>query len=193
MTIGQNVAEIWRFFVFFKMADVHHLGFVMRVFRPPTQSIVVQHLVGIGRIVLNVCKFQYYASLAWKCLFTPPFGSYEVKQGSMETFCSFIPLPIQLTWRLTCQESDSVKIGSTVLSVEVSKIWGHSERKKTNKSSAVAEMGDCLATIDMGQKVGAAELLCPFRWGELGLHLTQCRLGRGRSSVILIHPAVWPQ
>jgi len=32
-----------------------------------------------------------------------------------------------------------------------------------NKSSAVAEMGDRLATIDMGQKVGG--LLCPFPWG----------------------------
>jgi len=49
--------------------------------------------------------------------------------------------------------------------------------RNTNKSSAVAEMGDRLATIDMGQKVGAA--VPPFRGGELGPHLTQCRLGRG--------------
>ena len=34
----------------------------------------------------------------------------------------------------------------------------------------------CLATIDMGQKLGA---LPPFWEGELGPHLTQCRLGRG--------------
>jgi len=33
-----------------------------------------------------------------------------------------------------------------------------------------------LATIDMGQKLGA---LPPFEEGELGPHLTQCRLGRG--------------
>jgi len=47
---------------------------------------------------------------------------------------------------------------------------------KTNKSSAVAEMGDCLATIDMGQKVGRAAV----RGGsQLGPHLTQCGLGRG--------------
>jgi len=45
-------------------------------------------------------------------------------------------------------------------------------------------MGDRLATIDTGQKLGAVPLL-----GELGPHLTQCGLGRG----ILIHPAVWPQ
>jgi len=34
-----------------------------------------------------------------------------------------------------------------------------------NKSSVVAEMGDRLATIDMGRREG--ELLCPFP-GELG-------------------------
>jgi len=38
-------------------------------------------------------------------------------------------------------------------------------------SSTAAEMGDRLATIDMGRKVGG--LLCPFPWRELGLHLTQ--------------------
>ena len=46
------------------------------------------------------------------------------------------------------------------------------------KSSAVAEQGDRLATIDICRKVG--ELLCPCQWGgELGSYLTQCRLGRG--------------
>ena len=46
---------------------------------------------------------------------------------------------------------------------------------KTNKSSAVAEMGDRLTTIDEGRKVGAVP-----HWGEgLGPHLTQCGLGRG--------------
>ena len=44
----------------------------------------------------------------------------------------------------------------------------------TNKCSAVAEMGDHLATVDMGRKLGAVPLL-----GELGPHLTQCGLGQG--------------
>ena len=35
----------------------------------------------------------------------------------------------------------------------------------------------CLATIDMGRESGAC--CAPFRGGELGPHLTQCRLGRG--------------
>jgi len=37
-------------------------------------------------------------------------------------------------------------------------------------------MGDRLAAIDMGRNVGVP---CPFPCGELGLHQTQCRLGRG--------------
>jgi len=39
-----------------------------------------------------------------------------------------------------------------------------------NKSSAVAEMGDRLATIDIRRKVGGAAV--PFSLGELGPHLT---------------------
>ena len=46
------------------------------------------------------------------------------------------------------------------------------------KTSAVAEMGDRLATIDMSRKVGGGGLLCPFP-GGMGPHLTQRRLGRG--------------
>jgi len=46
-----------------------------------------------------------------------------------------------------------------------------------NKCSAVAEMGNCLATIDIRQKVW--RLLCPFLLGELGLDLIQCLLSSG--------------
>jgi len=44
-----------------------------------------------------------------------------------------------------------------------------------NKSSAVAEMGNGLATTDMGLKVTG--LLCPFLLVEPSPHLTQCQLG----------------
>jgi len=60
-----------------------------------------------------------------------------------------------------------------------------------NKSSAVAEMGDRLATIDMDGKVGGC--CAPFRGEELGFRLTHCGLDRGlppTPSGILIHPAV---
>jgi len=46
----------------------------------------------------------------------------------------------------------------------------------TDKSSAVAEMGDPLAAIDMGQKMGDVPLL-GGSW--VPIYLTQCRLGRG--------------
>jgi len=48
--------------------------------------------------------------------------------------------------------------------------------EKENKSSAVAEMGDRLATIGMGRKWGRAAVGAGT---PLGLHLTQCGLGRG--------------
>ena len=45
------------------------------------------------------------------------------------------------------------------------------------KSSAVAEMGDRLAAIDMGRKLGTGVSLSVG--GELGPHLKQCGLRRG--------------
>ena len=48
--------------------------------------------------------------------------------------------------------------------------------KEQEAAHSTAEMGDRLATIDMGRKEG--ELLSPFR-AELGPHLTQCGLCRG--------------
>jgi len=61
--IVQTVAEIWRLFDFSKMAAVCHLGFVMRVFGPPTE--------GVWWWSLSLCKirsestqqFLQYASL----------------------------------------------------------------------------------------------------------------------------------
>jgi len=64
-------------------------------------------------------------------------------------------------------------------------------QKHFNKCSAVAQMGDRLATINMGRKVGAVLLL-----GELGPPSNTVSLGPRRTSLrsgILIHPAVWRQ
>ena len=62
-------------FTIFKMAAVRHLVFVIRVWGPPTKgiwwSLSLQNLVGIGAVVLKICTFFDFASLAWKCLFTP--------------------------------------------------------------------------------------------------------------------------
>jgi len=65
VAIGPTVVEIWRFFDFSKLAAVHHLGFVMRVFGPPIHEghlvvfITMQNLVGIDSII---CKFLYFAT-----------------------------------------------------------------------------------------------------------------------------------
>ena len=46
------------------------------------------------------------------------------------------------------------------------------QKINTNKCSAVAEMGDHLATIDMDRKLGAV----PLMGGKLDSHVTQCGL-----------------
>jgi len=60
-----------------------------------------------------------------------------------------------------------------------------------NKTSAVAEMGNHLATIDMGWKLGAVPLLgrswAPSNTASHGPRPTFLL------SDILIYPAVWPQ
>jgi len=42
------------------------------------KCITVPNFVEIAhdRTVAEICEFQYYASLAWKCLFTPLFGFF---------------------------------------------------------------------------------------------------------------------
>jgi len=62
----------------------------------------------------------------------------------------------------------------------------------TNKCSTVDEMGDRLATIDMGRKLGAVPLLRGGAWSSCNT----MRPGPRPTFVpsgILIHPAVWPQ
>jgi len=63
-----------------------------------------------------------------------------------------------------------------------------------NKCSAVAEMGDRLATIDMGRKIGGCA--CPFWEGGAGSPCNTMRPGLRPTFVpigILIHLAIWPQ
>jgi len=63
------------------------------------------------------------------------------------------------------------------------------------KSSAAAEMGDRLATIDIGQKLGVGRALCPFREASGSPSNTMSPAPRPISvlSGILIHPTVWLQ
>jgi len=65
-----------------------------------------------------------------------------------------------------------------------------------HKSLAVTEMGDSLASIDMGRKVCVCGgVLYPFPWDNLAPSNTISPGPRPISvpSGILIHPAIWPQ
>ena len=53
--------------------------------------------------------------------------------------------------------------------------WRNLPSSYSYRSSAVVEMSDRLATIDLGRKVGT---VVPLSLGEPGLYLTQCALGR---------------
>jgi len=59
--------------------------------------ITVQNLVGIGVVVLKICEFKYYASLAWKCLFTPVL-IWGVKMWVKENFVQFYRSRNAITW-----------------------------------------------------------------------------------------------
>jgi len=68
----------------------------------------------------------------------------------------------------------------------------HLKNLPSNRCSAVAEISDHLATVDMGRKLGG---LCPFSWGAGSLSNT---MWPGPSltfipSDIVIHPDVWTQ
>jgi len=66
--IGQSTAEIWLFLDFSKMAAVRRLGFGVCVRITHEGHLVVfmtvQNLVGIDAVVLIICTFFDYTSLA---------------------------------------------------------------------------------------------------------------------------------
>ena len=72
------------------------LGFVVRVLGPPTMSRPTWWLLLLCKIWLKsamqcwICEFQRYASLAWKCLFTPVLSEFLDKKGLIETLRCFI-------------------------------------------------------------------------------------------------------
>jgi len=105
--------------------------------------------------------------------FTSP-ASYSVSSVMSLLYTDRIPLPVNYT--LTCTISAAHKPSETLV----------------NKCSAVAEMGDRLATIDMGRKLGTVSLL----GRGAGSPCNTMRPGPRSTlvpSCILIHPVVWPQ
>jgi len=61
VAIGQTVPQIWQLFDIFKMATVHHLGFVMNMFGQSTKSIWWS--LSLYKISLeSMQQFQQYPS-----------------------------------------------------------------------------------------------------------------------------------
>jgi len=64
-----------------------------------TNCVTVPNFIEIAQTVAEICKFQYYASLALKCLFTPPF--YEVLGAHFPQMMSLIDRPGQDRTKVT--------------------------------------------------------------------------------------------
>ena len=77
--IARNVAEIWCFWIF-QDGGRRHLEFLkFRIFNGRARhecrtASACQNFVEIVRTATEICEFQYYASLASKCLFTSLLG-----------------------------------------------------------------------------------------------------------------------
>jgi len=45
------------------------------------KKVKLPNFIEIARTAAEICDFQYYASLAWKCLFTPFLGGFKYGGG----------------------------------------------------------------------------------------------------------------
>jgi len=100
----------------------------------------------------------------------------------MEKHCSQRGLP---------EREDNIIVGKASKSIRNFK-QSNGQLHCTNNSSAVADMDDRLATIDMGRKLGGCT---PYR-GAAGSPSNTMWPGQRPTSIpsgILIHPAVWSQ
>jgi len=89
---------------------------------------------------------------------------------------AFIPQPQSINALLPVYFTDSVVVlrhaRHKKVILETHTFTNQQHKINTNKCSAVAEMGDHLATIDMDRKLGAV----PLMGGKLDSHVTQCGL-----------------
>jgi len=71
----------------------------------------------------------------------------------------------RVTDRRTDRRADGIAAASTALAMRALRRAVKTEKIR-NKSSAVAEIGDRLATKDMGRKRGGAAAVVPLFWGR---------------------------
>ena len=107
-------------------------------------------------------------------------GTLEVhRDGQLTQSCFFLlcfnsHLPLTAVLQVHLDVADSYRMSVRICTAVTHQLY--LTVGSNNKSSPVAEVGNCLATIDIGQKVWAA---VPISVGELGLRLTQCDQDRG--------------
>jgi len=154
---------------------LHHCGIICR--RSPAYGGLL-----LGALTVDPTRVQ----TPWRT-FLPKYWIRPCWQLLLSG-CKLPELTSMLSWRITWghfvilfTEESSQAIDGT-----------DTDNQTQNKCSAVAEMGDRLATIDMGRKFGGC---APF-WGWARFLFNTMWPGPRPTSVpsgILIHPAVWPQ
>jgi len=82
--IGQSIAEIWQIFLFFKMAAVRYLGFVVSVFGPPMIS--TWWSLSLCENGLNRCAGFDNLQVLWLCALGLKTPIHANKIGVLRTF-----------------------------------------------------------------------------------------------------------
>jgi len=85
---------LWLFFIFFKIAAVHHLGCVGHILGPPAKSswrlIIMQNLVGIAAVNTNVWIFRAFG--LEKPIHAPKMGVWDFDPLNRSNSCGDIAI-----------------------------------------------------------------------------------------------------
>jgi len=140
-----------------------------------------------------IWEFRWYASLFRES--NPNFGGMNryfqakwAKSKIMYIIEITAPIPTKF-----CTMIKTTKCSSRVVQTCAKQIQHDAWLPYWNKSSAISEMGDCLATIGMGQKWGGAAV---GGWVPTGSPSNTMWPGLRPTTLpsgTLIHPTVWPQ
>jgi len=112
-------------------------------------------------------RARRYTISHWKCLHSILFGNFVNNVAIATSWC-----PNDLTQNRNGLEPFTGPLPALSKELFCLTVLSTFGRPFDYTCSAVAEMGDRLATTDMDRKWG----LCPFGVGELSPHLTQCLL-----------------
>jgi len=152
---------------FFRMAAVHHHRLVGGAFWDHPRRVLVcicpvQNLVGITAVVSIIQKFEYFACLAWKCLFTLPFGGRFRVKWDIDPMDNFWNFRLSRLW-----ECNNLELTSDEPNCKVT--------KKTNQKPRETDISR--------MRRDAPTLAIVMNFWHLHLHYSICLAGRSYNNV----------